>query len=498
MQRRDFLKSGAMAAAVTVSGVRFVSAAEYKGALMPGSLDAVRLTGEHFSIPAGDLTDLDKAVYGRVLVPTSDGYDTARHIRNPAIDKHPAVIVQVRGVTDIQLAVNFAREHKLLTAVRCGGHSFSGQSVCDGGMMIDMATMPGVRIDPENKRAWVTGGSLLGLLDRESMAHNLVTTMGTVSHTGVGGLVTGGGLGRLSRRFGMAIDNLVSVDMVTADGSFVHADATENPDLFWGVRGGGGNFGIVSMFEFQLHPMQRQVMSGIMAFPPEQSLDVFKMFADYSVHAPTMLDLSMSYSPRGATVTVFYSGDPKDLDRLLDPVRKAGKATVDRINAMDYVAVQNGGDVKETSTDPRMLMGQYMKARFLKGISPELIKGLQDGVAKHQLSVTLSTGCGMHGNVKSTDTAFAHRYATHNMLCGTSWRENEDGAAPMKNVRDFWAEIEPLLGDVGFYVNDAPAGEVLNNANYRENYPRLVQIKNKYDPGNLFRLNANIIPTAKA
>jgi berberine-like enzyme len=179
-------------------------------------------------------------------------------------------------------------------------------------------------------------------------------------------------------------------------------------------------------------------------------------------------------------------------------VRKAGKAMVDRINAMDYVAVQNGGDVKETSTDPRMLMGQYMKARFLKGISPELIKGLQDGVAKHQLSVTLSTGCGMHGNVKSTDTAFAHRYATHNMLCGTSWKENEDGAAPMKNVREFWAEIEPLLGDVGFYVNDAPAGEVLNNANYRENYSRLVQIKNKYDPGNLFRLNANIIPTAKA
>ena len=436
--------------------------------------------------------------HGDLLRPNDPLYETARGIWNGMVARMPGLIARCADIADVQAVVRACASSEAVAAVRCGGHSFSGQSVCDGGMMIDMATMPGVRIDPENKRAWVTGGSLLGLLDRESMAHNLVTTMGTVSHTGVGGLVTGGGLGRLSRRFGMAIDNLVSVDMITADGSFVHADATENPDLFWGVRGGGGNFGVVSMFEFQLHPMQRQVMSGIMTFPPGQSLDIFKMFADYSVHAPPKLDLSMSHSPRGATVTVFYSGDPGDLDRLLEPVRKAGKATVDRINAMDYVAVQNGGDVKETSTDPRMLMGQYMKARFLNGISPELIKGLQDGVAKHQLSVTLSTGCGMHGNVKPTDTAFPHRYATHNMLCGTSWKENEDGAAPMKNVREFWAEIEPLLGDVGFYVNDAPAGEVLNNANYRENYRRLVQIKNKYDPGNLFRLNANIIPTAKA
>lgn len=497
MDRRSFLQSTAFTAfaATATTPWRYLSAAELNDAEVPATLSAMRGTGEHVTISSGELKDLAKALRGRLLLPQSEGYEKARHIQNPAIDKHPAMIVQVTGVVDIQTAVAFAREHHLLVAVKCGGHSFSGQSTCDGGMMIDLSGIPGVRVDPAAKTAWVSGGTLLGLIDREAMAHELVTTMGTVSHTGVGGLVTGGGVGRLSRRFGMAIDNLLSVDMVTPDGKAVHASATENADLFWAVRGGGGNFGIVTAFEFQLHHMQREALGGPILFGPEKSADVIKMFAEYSVNAPVELDLSLGYRREGTTIVVCYTGDMKDADKALAPIRKLGP-TSDKVAATTYVDIQRSGDMKATSADPRMTMGQYMKARFIERITPDLAKAVADAVARRNLTVNFAGGCGMRG-VKATDTAFTHRYARHNMLCGTGWKLSEDGAGPMKNVRDFWNEMEPYLGGGGFYFNDAPTDAIMDNSNYRENYPRLVQLKNKYDPGNLFRLNANILPTVK-
>jgi FAD/FMN-containing dehydrogenase len=204
---------------------------------------------------------------GRVLLANDEGYDEARRILNPTFDKRPALIVQPTGTADVRTAVEFAREHSLLLAVKCGGHSLSGQSTCDRGMQIDLSAFRGVRVDPAARLAWVAGGTLLGQVDHETAAHELVTPLGTVSHTGVGGLTLGGGFGRVARRFGLAIDNLMGVEVVTADARILRANANENSDLYWGVRGGGGNFGIVTSFEFRLHPMQRQVVGGRIAFP---------------------------------------------------------------------------------------------------------------------------------------------------------------------------------------------------------------------------------------
>jgi FAD/FMN-containing dehydrogenase len=228
---------------------------------------AVTGDGAEIVLRGSAIRELDSRMLGRVLLASNDGYDQARRVLNPSFDKYPALIAQVTGVADVRLAVDFAREHRLLLAVKCGGHSASGKSTCDRGMLIDLSPFRDVRIDPAARRARVTGGSLLAQLDHEAMAFDLVTTMGTVSHTGVAGLVTGGGFGRVGRRFGLAIDNLTAVDVVTADGQLRHASAQQEPDLFWGVRGGGGNFGIVTSFEFRLHAMQRQVIGGAIVYP---------------------------------------------------------------------------------------------------------------------------------------------------------------------------------------------------------------------------------------
>jgi hypothetical protein len=256
MKRRTFLRSSlAAAAAATVTLPR------------PRDVNAVTGDGAEITLRGSEIADLSGRLKGRLLLSGDEGYDAARRILNPSFDKHPALVAQVTGVADIRTAVDFARDHELLVAVKCGGHSASGKSTCDGGMQIDLSPFRGTRIDPDARKAWVTGGSLLGQLDHEAMAFGLVTPMGTVSHTGVGGLVTGGGFGRLARRFGLAVDNLTSVHVVTADGQFHRANAEENSDLFWGVRGGGGNFGIVTDFEFDLHPMQREVVGGAIVFP---------------------------------------------------------------------------------------------------------------------------------------------------------------------------------------------------------------------------------------
>src|SRR5690606_556180 len=225
------------------------------------------------------LAGLRSQLRGRLLLANDDGYETARQILNPSFDRRPALIVQPTGVADIRTAVNFAQEHGgLLLAVKCGGHSFSGQSTNDRGMMIDLSLFRDVRVDPVARTAWVTGGSLLGAVDHETAPYELVTPLGTVSHTGVGGLVTGGGFGRVARRFGLAIDNLTGVHVVTADGRLLRANAQENADLFWGVRGGGGNFGIVTSFEFRLHPMNPMVMAGDLVFPIARARDALTMF----------------------------------------------------------------------------------------------------------------------------------------------------------------------------------------------------------------------------
>ena len=498
MKRREFVNSSLLATAVLLSGVRFVSAKARPGSVP--DLAAVTGDGREIMLRGADVADLAAKLHGQLLLAGDAGYDDARRILNPSFDKHPALVVQPVDVPDIQAAVAFARANNLLVAVKCGGHSHSGQSTCDRGMQIDLSTFRGVRVDAGKKRAWVQGGTLLGAVDRETAPHGLVTPLGTVSHTGVGGLTLGGGFGRIARRFGMAIDNLESVDIVTADGQLRHASATENPELFWGARGGSGNFGVVTNFEFKLHPMQREVVAGRLIFPIARAKDVLSMWGDYAPSAPDELyvDPALSIPPGGAPgvamVEVCYSGAQKDAERALAPLRKLGTPDKDTIKAMEYVVAQKVNDVVDSRA-----VGSYLKGGFVSQVPGKLVDAIVENFRGDpgRMSVLFFQHCGgAAGRVAEKDTAFAHRDALANMMTVAGWRQGvDDPTAHIEATRRFWKTIEPFTR--GFYVNDM-AREVTAkdiNENYRGNYERLVSIKRKYDPTNLFRLNANITPT---
>ena len=500
MKRRTFVRSTLAATAgmwlpAGASGVVFRPAPA-----RPQDLEAVTGDGERVTLSSQALAELRSRLRGRLLLAQDAGYDEARRVLNPSIDKHPALIVQVTGAADVRTAVDFARDNKgLLLAVKCGGHSTSGQSTCDRGMMIDLSPFRAVRVDPIARRAWVTGGSLLGHLDHEAMANELVTTMGTVSHTGVGGLVTGGGFGRVGRRFGLAVDNLVGVNVVTADGQFRRASESENADLFWGVRGGGGNFGVVTSFEFQLHPMQRQVVAGRIAYPISKAKEALRLFGEYGAEAPDELDLGVGIMlpPGGgdgiAGFSVCYSGPASEADRVLAPVRGLGTPLSDEIATMDYVAVQRSGDI----SDPRA-QAIYLKSGFISSMPEDLVSAIADrfeGNPRRSTALFFQLGGGAIGRVPADATAFPQRDAHSNMLCAVNWPFGDDGAEHIDWIRRYWAGLEPFTH--GFYVNDTPvdATAAMIQANYRQNHERLVAVKNRYDPKNLFRLNANVRPT---
>ena len=497
MNRRKFLR-GSIAAAVAASVAPRQSFGAALRALTLASTDieAIRGDGADVVLEKAAVNELADALRGNLLLTGSEGYDVARRVMNASIDKYPALIVQPTGVADIQHAVDFARERGLLLAVKCGGHSWSGKSTCDGGMMIDLSTFRNVRVDPGKRRAYVAGGSLLGELDHETMAHGLVTTAGTVSHTGVSGLTLGGGFGRVARRFGLALDNVKSVDIVTADGKLRHASADENPDLYWGVRGGGGNFGVVTSFEFELHPMQRTVTAGEIIFPLERAKDLLSFYAGNSADAPDNLytDLVLMAPPGEPAVAllhVCHSGTPAEAERDLSPLRKLGEPIANNIAATDYVAVQRRFD----NSDPRA-MGEYLKSGFNKGIGGKLIETIAEGFQPDPGRVTaffFQVAGGAIGRVAPDATAFPHRYATHTMFCNIAWPLDSDGESHKAWQREYWSTLEPFTD--GYYTNEtANEGQKAINDNYRGNYDRLVQVKKRYDPGNLFRLNANVRP----
>jgi FAD/FMN-containing dehydrogenase len=498
MKRRAFVRSTlAAAVAATVPSRRSLSARYRVAPQVPSDVDAVTGDGRQVTLRGKAIAELSAKLRGRLLLAEHDGYDEARQILNPSFDKRPALIPQVTGTADVRTAVDFARENSLLLAVKCGGHSYSGKSTCDGGMLIDLSPFRSVRVDPAARKAWVTGGSLLGRLDHETMAYDLVTPMGTVSHTGVGGLVTGGGFGRLARRFGLAVDNLTAVDVVTADGQFRRANEHQNPDLFWGVRGGGGNFGIVTSFEFQLHPMQRQIVGGQILFPIEKARDVLSFYGEFETPDDLSLDLWMISPPGGDPAMVgfdvCYSGPASEAERSLAPVRRLGTPMVDGIKGMDYVALQRSGDI----SDPRA-RATYLKSGFYPEMSAGFVSAIAEGFESNPTRTTLiliQQSGGAIGRVANDATAFSHREAAGNLLAITDWAVGDDGAEHIAWTRRYWAELEPFTQ--GFYTNDLTLEDstATINANYRENYPRLVEIKNRYDPGNLFRLNANVQPT---
>ncbi len=496
MNRRHFVQSTVAAAVASALPWSRLYALDQEASQAAAGIPAVRLDGSATVIEQAALKDLRASLRGPLLLAGEPGYDQARRVLNESIDKHPALVVQPTGVADIQAAVNFARENGLLLAVKCGGHSPGGKSTCEKGMQIDLSRFRGARVDPAARRAWVDGGSLLGDLDHEAMAHGLVTTAGTVSHTGVGGLTLGGGFGRLARRYGLALDNVRSVDIVTPDGTLRHASPTENPDLYWGVRGGGGNFGIVTTFEFELHPMQRQVVAGGVVFPIERARELLAFYGEYTASAPDELYVDAIISaPMGKPgmfiIAPVWSGPAGDADRVLAPLRKLGTPIADTIKAWDYEALQRSTD----RSDPRN-EGTYLKSGFIDAYPAELPGAIMDGFkadpGRNTVLFFQHSG-GAIGRVAKDATAFPHRHSTHNMLSVVSWKLADDAKPHMDYLRNYWAGLDRFTN--GYYTNEtADEAQGVIDENYQGNLARMREVKKKYDPINLFRLNANVQP----
>lgn len=497
MDRRRFLQSSLAASMSAALPASQAFAALQALTQVSGDVRAVTGDRTEISLEQAAVQELADSLHGNLLLPGNEGYDVARRVLNASIDKHPALIVQPSVAADIQNAVAFAKERDMLLAVKCGGHSYAGKSTCNDGMQIDLSTYRHCRVDPGARTAYVAGGSLLGELDHEAMAHGLVTTAGTVSHTGVGGLTLGGGFGRLARRFGLALDNLKAVDIVTADGRLLHASADENPDLFWGVRGGGGNFGVVTSFEFHLHPMQRTVVGGEMIWPLEQARDVLRFYADYAMNAPDELycdaymQATMTGEGNGVGMHVCYSGPESEAEKVLAPIKKLGDPMLNTVAAVDYVAIQKSWD----NTDPRNT-GEYLKSGFInefpQAVADALIDGFEPDPGRNTTVFFQHSG-GAIGRVPVEATAFAHRKSQANMFAVVSWPLDSDRAPHVDYVRSYWKDVEAATD--GYYTNEVanePQAQV--NKNYQENFPRLLEVKKKYDPDNLFRLNANIAP----
>jgi FAD/FMN-containing dehydrogenase len=446
--------------------------------------------------------DLKQDIRGQLLAPGDAGYDEARKIWNGMVDKHPALIARCTGIADVIHCVNFARANNLVLAVRGGGHNLSGNAVCDGGLVVDLSRMKSVRVDPARRTARAEPGVIWREFDRETQAFGLATTGGQISTTGIAGLTLGGGWGYLARRFGLACDNLLSVDLVTADGQFLTASAAENPDLFWALRGGGGNFGVATSFEYQLHPVG-QVFAGIVAYPFQKAREVLKLFRDFTKSSPDEMasGIVLITLPDGTAVVgivLCYSGPLAEGERLVKHLRVFGPPLMDQIGPMPYTAAQQLID----GFYPPGIQN-YWKSSFLREVSDDAIDIMMahcskrptptcHGLIEHQLG----------GAVTRADrqaTAFVHRDVEYSFMAAGVCSDPSEAANCIKWAREFWEAMQPFsTGAV--YVNylgrEADEGPERIKAAYGpEKYARLVALKKKYDPGNLFRLNQNIKPS---
>jgi FAD/FMN-containing dehydrogenase len=496
MKRRAFCASAVatLGAAALPFGRAFAAVTS-----VAADIQAITGDGKPVTLSRSDVDDFRAGLRGQLLLPDAAGYDDVRKIFNGMFDKRPALIARCAGAADVVRSVNFARTHSLLVAVRGGGHSLSGQSVCDNGLMIDLAPMRSVRVDVAHRLARAGGGALLGDLDRESLAFGLVTTTGTVSHTGAGGLTLGGGFGRLARRFGLSCDQLASVDIVTADGRLQQASASENADLFWGIRGGGGNFGVVTSFEYRLHPFDGKAIGGHVVYPFEQAGDVLRGFMELYAQASDGLWVEpvVTRLPSGDRVLYldFCYGDHMDrAEAAIAPFRKLGKPLSDAVRSRPYVELQ-------MQDDERARIGgrYYTKSGFLKKIDLDLIGVIVDtaaGATIPKFRIAMPAKGGAIGRVPRDATAFWHRDAAFSLLLQSAGDIPAEDASNVAWVKAQWPALEAFTA--GFYANtnltDMPADRARDA--YGGNYDRLVTLKNKHDPTNLFRMNANIQPTA--
>jgi FAD/FMN-containing dehydrogenase len=435
---------------------------------------------------------------GPLVQPGEDGYDEARRVWNGMIDRRPALIARCVGVADVIAAVRFARAHELLVSVRGGGHNISGNAACEGGLMIDLSPMKSVRVDPVTRTARAEVGLTWGEYNRETQAFGLASTGGVVSTTGIAGLTLGGGLGWLMGKHGLSCDNLLSADLVTAEGQFLTASADRHPDLFWGLRGGGGNFGVVTSFEYRVHPVG-PVLAGIVLHPMAKAREVLRFYRDYARSCPDALTAfaALMTSPEGAPVVaivVGYIGDLADGEALVMPVRKFGSPLADTIAPMSYIELNQMFD----AAFPYGGIQRYWKSSFLKQLGDDVLEILVDRAATMRSPMSMVGFFHVHGaatRVDPNETAFGLRSDQWDYDVISQWSDPAESAGHIQWTREFWTAVEPFAtGEV--YVNhlDAEEGTRIRAA-YSDNFGRLVALKNKYDPTNLFRLNQNIKPT---
>ena len=452
------------------------------------------------------IDELRSAFRGEIVTPEDDGYAEHRKVWNGSIDRKPAMIARCAGVSDVRTAVRFARERDLLVAVRCGGHSFPGLSVCDDGMVIDLGLMRGVRVDPAAERVRAQGGVLLGDLDRETQSFGYAVPAGIVTHTGLAGLTLGGGIGWIMRKHGLTIDNLTSVDVVTADGGFVTASETENADLFWGVRGGGGNFGIVTEFEFQMHRLGPEVVAGPVFWPAEQAADVLHFYRDWLASCPDELMTivvqrrapDLPAVPRELVgqlviaVAVCYAGDVAEGQRVVQPLKSFGTPVLDLCMPKPYLAHQK-------MFDPSFRHGcwYYVRSCDLAALTDEVIDvvaafGMQ--ITSPITSVALWQMGGAVARVDEGATAFHGRHAGFTFNINGNSLTGEGFEDQRRWAREYWDALSPFHTSV--YVNFLmeEGEERVRQAYGDTKYERLKALKRTYDPTNFFRLNQNISP----
>ncbi len=463
------------------------------------------MVGETDRLDAGSLASFQKTFSGDVIVPADAGYDAARRVWNGMIDRSPAIVVRPRTADDVAAAISLARDAELLIAVRGGGHSLPGLSTCDGGMVIDLSLMRETTVNPKSRTARVAGGALLGQLDVAAQSHGLVCPVGVVSHTGVGGLTLGGGMGRLQRKHGFTIDSLRAVEIVTADGRQVRADAVENPDLFWAVRGAGANFGVVTAFEFELHPYDGRITVASVVHPGTRIHEGWALFSELAESAPdhVMMTFNMSLGAAGgvpeevvgqpvATIAAFHSGDANAAQEELREFIAYGSPVATSFVPMSYLDLQRSAD-EATAWGHRV----YIKGGFTDDLPAEALEEMVEHFSRATTSDVFGLWAqrGAITNVPDEATAFTGRSAKFQMSPDSSWDDPADDPERMSWVRDAFAIVEPH-STIGRYVNDvADSGPGLGRWVYGdEKYDRLVAVKRAWDPQNVFRLNQNIQP----
>ena len=489
MNRRQFCRS-AVAAGVAATWLPGCSRQTPQATQADTSIAAVSLDGSEIELERAAIRELGDAMSGPVMLSGHPQYDSARAIWNGMHDKRPALIARCMSAEDVSNAVSFAAGNNLLVAVRGGGHSWPGKSVCNGGIMIDLSQMNTATADADTRTVSARGGALLNTLDTAALEKGLVTTAGVVSHTGVGGYTLGGGFGRLNRKYGLTIDNVLGATIVTADGRIRRISAEEEPDLFWAIRGGGGNFGVVTEFDYRAHPFERNVLSGNIVWPLDQARDVLEFYAEWSegLSDEMYVGPSLTMLPDlgdSIFMEVVYNGDPAAGEKELAPLREIGKPAVDGVKVQDYMVMQ-------TASDALVAHGirSYAKNGMVKEWSQGLVDTLIDAYDP-RMFLTNHVAGGAVKRVGETDTAFPHRNAELMLVFVAAWPDPAKDDEMIAAARQQYQAIEPYMG--GYYDNieydrDAATG------NYGPAYARLREVKAQFDPGNLFRLNSNIEP----